>query len=237
MFFADKDPMGKAIHDYQFLNKKEATIQVLSSITFPDIFPVQYLFRSYNNMPDLEKKALSLCKGKILDVGAGAGCHSIYLQKQNKNVTSLDISALSCKVMKAHGLKNVLQGDILNFTHAPFDTILMLMNGIGICGNITTLNSFFKTIKKLLAPGGKILLDSSDIRYMFEDDEGILEFDLNAGYYGEVQYKMQYDDIVGEEFDWLFVDFETLNFYAESNGLTCKKIMSGPHFDFLAEIC
>jgi cyclopropane fatty-acyl-phospholipid synthase-like methyltransferase len=117
-----------------------------------------------------------------------------------------------------------------------FDTILLAMNGIGIVGKIDNLPTFFRSIKRLLAPGGQVLLDSSDIRYIFMDEDGGMDIDLAAGYYGEIDYKMRYKNITGKPFDWLYIDFDTLSMYAEEHGFTCEKCIDGEHYDYLARI-
>ena len=117
-----------------------------------------------------------------------------------------------------------------------FDTLLFAMNGVGIVGKTENLEKFFRSIKRLLAPGGQVLLDSSDIRYIFTDDDGIMDIDLAAGYYGEVDFTMRYKNIKGEKFDWLYIDFDTLSMYAESNGFKCEKIADGTHYDYLARL-
>ena len=117
-----------------------------------------------------------------------------------------------------------------------FDTILLAMNGIGIVGKVERLPQFFRSVKRLLAPGGQVLLDSSDIRYIFMDDDGSMDIDLAAGYYGEIDYQMRYKNITGEPFDWLYIDFDTLSIYAEEHGFICEKCIDGEHYDYLARI-
>jgi cyclopropane fatty-acyl-phospholipid synthase-like methyltransferase len=117
-----------------------------------------------------------------------------------------------------------------------FDTVLMAMNGIGIVGKVERLAEFFMRVKQLLTPDGQVLLDSSDIKYVFENEDGSLDIDLAAGYYGELDYRMQYRGIKGETFDWLYIDFDTLAMYAEQCGLLCEKCLDGEHYDYLARL-
>lgn len=231
----EKDPMGRAISDY-YHTKKAGKLRVLSSMFYEDEIPVATLFREFSDMPIQEQKAIELCKGHILDVGAGSGCHSIVLKERGHKVTAIDISELSVEVMKARGLdaRNINFFDE-TFTE-KFDTILLAMNGIGIVGKTERLPDFFRSIKRLLAPGGQVLLDSSDIRYIFMDEDGSMEIDLAAGYYGEIDYKMRYKNITGTPFDWLYIDFDTLSMYAEEHGFNSEKIIDGEHYDYLARI-
>jgi SAM-dependent methyltransferase len=229
----EKDPMGRAISDY-YHTGKAGKLRVLSSMFYEDEIPVATLFRDFGDMPVQEQKAIELCRGKVLDVGAGSGCHSIVLKERGIEATAIDISVLSVEVMRERGIdaRNVNFFDE-TFTE-KFDTILLAMNGIGIVGKIERLPMFFRSIKRLLAPGGQVLLDSSDIRYVFMDEDGGMDIDLAAGYYGEIDYRMRYKNITGEAFDWLYIDFDTLSMYAEEFGFTCEKCIDGEHYDYLA---
>lgn len=230
------DALGAACQDYMNGNK-EAQIIVQSNIVEDDALPVEYLFRTFNEMPELEKKALTLSSGKILDVGAGAGSHALYLQQNNKEVYANEISTAACSIIKQRGVKNILEQDFYTLPESnKYDTILMLMNGIGIAGDTNNLERFFAKIKSLLKPNGSLLVDSSDIRYLFEDDDGSILINLNDDYYGEISYRMNYKDIKGNSFKWLFIDDELLRFYAEENGFKMEKIADGLHYDYLAKL-
>ncbi|MBR2638813.1 MAG: class I SAM-dependent methyltransferase [Bacteroidaceae bacterium] len=228
-----RDPMGRAIADYH-ANGSAAKLRVLSSMFYEDEIPVETLFRSYDKMPVLEQFMLDTAKGRILDVGAGSGCHSVELMNRGHDVVAIDISELSVQVMKERGV----DARIINFFDETFcekfDTILMAMNGIGIVGKVEHLPMFFRCVKRLLAPDGQLLLDSSDLRYLFEDEDGSFSVDLAAGYYGEVDFEMRYKGVKGEPFDWLYVDYDTLEYYANEAGLQCDKVKEGEHYDYVA---
>ena len=231
----DKDPMGAAIRDY-YLKGKASQLRVFSPDFDEDEMPVPTLFRNFKEMSPLEQKALELAKGKILDVGAGSGCHSLSLQEMGKNVVAIDISPLSVQTMKDRGVKVVKEINFFQIEGEFFDTILMLMNGAGIIGKIDKLPVFFSHIKSLLAPDGILLLDSSDLRYLYEEEDGSFMIDLNDNYYGEMEFYMQYKDIKGDQFPWLYIDFNTLQMYAEENGFKAELILLGEHYDYLAKI-
>ncbi len=231
----EKDPMGHAIADYHRTGKA-GKLRVLSSMFYEDEIPVPTLFRTFAQMPPQEQAAIELCRGSVLDVGAGAGCHSIELQKRGYQVLGIDISELSVQVMKERGLDARLVNFFDETFTDKFDTILLAMNGIGIVGKVENLPGFFRSAKRLLAPGGQILLDSSDIRYVFMNEDGSMDINLAAGYYGEVDYKMRYRDITGEPFDWLYIDFDTLSMYANESGFNCEKCIDGEHYDYLAKL-
>lgn len=232
----DKDPMGAAIADY-YANGKATKLRVFSSMFDEDEIPVKQLFRNFDEMPEAEREALRISTGKILDVGAGSGCHSLALQEMGKEVKAIDISPLSIETMQKRGVKDVaLQNFFSQQFTGSFDTILLLMNGSGIVGRIANLPIFFQTIKRLLAPGGCVLMDSSDLRYLFEDEDGNLDIDPEDDYYGEVDFRMQYQNTKGDNFDWLYIDFQTLSLHAANNGFKAEMIKEGEHFDYLAKI-
>ena len=231
---ADKDPMGAAILDFQ-KQGKAARLRVLSSMFEEDEMPVTHLFRSVPKMPLLEQKALQLAKGRVLDIGAGSGCHTLALQEKGFTVKAIDISPLSCEAMKLRGVKDAecinLFDDHLG---TGFDTILLLMNGTGIAGKIEHLPALFQRLKALLNPSGQILIDSSDLKYIYENEDGSFDINLNGDYYGEVDYQMIYKDVKGDSFDWLYVDFPLLKSIAETYGLHGELVAEGEHYDYLA---
>lgn len=231
-----KDPMGTAIADY-YKQGKAAKLRVFSSQFEEDEIPVAQLFRSYEQMPPLEQKALQLAQGKILDCGAGSGCHALALQAMGKEVQAIDISPLSVETMRLRGVKQAYQVNLFDENYVEqFDTILLLMNGSGIIGKLANMSAFFNKMKQLLTPDGCIYMDSSDLRYLFEDEDGSFLIDLADDYYGEIDFQMQYKQIKGEPFDWLYIDFQTLSLYAAQNGFTVELIQEGEHYDYLARL-
>jgi SAM-dependent methyltransferase len=188
-------------------------------------------------MAPLEQKALLLAKGKILDCGAGSGCHSLALQDMGKEVDAIDISPLSVEVMEKRGVKNVSNTDL--FSHPAvqaYDTVLMLMNGSGIIGKLENMEKFFMKMKQILRPGGVVYMDSSDLKYLFEDEDGSYVINLAGDYYGEVDFRMQYKQVKGNTFDWLYIDFQTLSLYASKFGFKAELIKEGKHYDYLAAL-
>ena len=229
------DPFGAAIKDY-FETGSAPAISIETNYTEKEEFPVAHFFRNKNNMPALEQKALQLCRGNILDIGAAAGCHSLLLQQENKAVTALEISEQAVQVMKQRGVENVVQADIFEFSEQKFDNLMLLMNGTGIGGTISGLKKLLGHLKTLLHKNGQILIDSSDIKYLFEEEDGSIWIDLNnLNYYGEMQYEVRYKNH-NTTFNWLFTDFDTLHSVATKAGFKCEKVHNGEHFDFLARL-
>lgn len=178
-----KDIFGKALLDYYSDNYFEDLI-TSTNISDDDVLPLPYLFRAYAEMPKLEQKALQLVKGKTLDVGCGSGSHSLYLQQNGFDVKAIDISKGAVEVASQRGVLNVELKPLLEETE-NFDTILLLMNGTGIFEELIQVSKYLKHLKSLLNPNGQILMDSSDIKYMYEDEDGGTWLDLSGGYYGE----------------------------------------------------
>lgn len=228
-----KDLFGKAILDYQLGNYTEDLI-TWSSVSGEDVLPLPYLFRSYDEMPELERKALDMSFGKVLDIGCGSGSHSLYLQNKGFEVKAIDLSKGAVETCKLRGIKNAEQINVLDLKDEKFDTILALMNGAGMSGKLKDLTEFLLHLKSLLKTGGQILTDSSDISYMFEEEEFFLE--KSNDYYGEVIFKVSYKGEVDEPFNWMYVDFNTLKKKAEESGLACNLILKGEHFDYLAKL-
>ena len=199
-----------------------------------------------------------MAKGRILDVGAASGCHSLVLQERGLDVTAIEISPLSVETMKERGVKKVLEQDFFTLEgqameqrepssllewpsrdrvrRSQYDTILMLMNGIGIVGTLNRMPEFFKQLDKILAPGGQVLCDLSDISYVFEDEEGMTDIPNEMNYYGEHSFQMQYKDTIGEPFDWLYIDADILKEKAGRYGYVVEVVAEGEHYDYLARL-
>lgn len=229
-----KDIFGKALLDYYNGNYSEDII-TSTNISSEDVLPLPYLFRPYSEMPRLEQKALQLAKGKVLDVGCGAGSHSLYLQKRGLDVKAIDISIGAIEVSKKRGVLHTEVLDILDETER-FDTILLLMNGTGIFQELQQTAKYLKHLKSALNPDGRILIDSSDIKYMYEDEDGGFWLDTNANYCGELDYFISYKAEKEIPMKWLYLDFETLRLACESVGLQCELVLEGTHFDYLARL-
>jgi SAM-dependent methyltransferase len=230
------DPIGRAVFDYHF-NSINTPIIVHSDDFDDDTIETSYLFRTHKQMPDIEKKALSLCRGTILDVGAGAGAHSVYLHEKGFEVTSIETSALCCEVLRDKNLPNVIPEDIFKFKMYKFDTILLLMNGTGIAGSLSGLDILLHHLKTLLNPEGQILIDSSDLIYLFEQEDGSALIDISSDkYYGELTFQTEYKEWISQPFSWLYVDVSNLKNAIEKNHLKLDKVYKGQHYDYLARI-
>lgn len=218
------DPIGKAILDY-VKGEHDENIIVRSELCDDDIIPVSYLFRSYKQFPNIEKEALKRCSGSVLDVGAAAGVHAKELIKNGFTIKAIDRSPGSIQYLKSLNV-DAVEVDFFSLKNEKFDTLLILMNGIGIVGELNNLPSFLKHCRSLLNDGGKIICDTTDIKYLFENEDGSMWIDLASEYYGNFSYQMIYKDQVTEWFDWLYLDRDTFKSQAEKEGF---------HFEIVAE--
>jgi len=227
------DVVGAALLDY-YNGKYSVDITVKSSISEDDVIGIPYLFRSEKELSELEKLALKHCQGKTLDVGAGSGCHSLILKEKGIDITAIDISKGAVEVINKRGV----DAECINFfdVQEHYDTLLFLMNGLGLSGDLEGLSVFLKKAKSLLNTNGQILLDSSDIKYMFEEEDGSVWVDLNRSYYGEVIYQMQYKDLITDKFSWLFVDFKKLSEIAATFDLKTELIFEDEYNQYLVKI-
>ena len=212
------DLQGLAIVDF-YTGNLDAELIVESDCAGTETIPASVFFRTLEQLPDLESYALGLCQGTVLDIGAGAGSHSLILQQQGFDVTAVDISPFSVAVMQQRGLQKAICSDIWDYQAEPFDTILMLMNGIGLAGDLKGLERFLKDIKRLLKPDGQLVLDSTDLSYLRKEPGANTKRILKKGAdYGKVRYQMEYRGVKGPYFHWLFVDEDTLRKYARRAG-------------------
>ncbi len=232
-----KDLFGKAILDFQTQNSPEDLLTE-TNISEEDEMSVAYLFRSYSEMGILEQKALLLAEGKVLDIGCGAGSHSLYLQNEKKlDVTAIDISKNAIEACQLRGVENTKVEAILEFeTEEKFDTILLLMNGTGIFEKLKNVSNYLQKLKSLLAKNGQILIDSSDIIYMFDEDEDGGKWISGDAYYGELEFTISYKGQKEAPFPWLYMDYNTLQNAAVANGFQCEMVLEGEHFDYLAKL-
>ena len=230
-----KDVFGKALLDYHRSPNNQELI-TWTSLTAEDPVPIQYFFRTFDQMPLLEQKALEITHGRVLDVGCGAGSHSLHLQNERKlRVLGLDSSPAAIKVASERGLLQTIHQSVFDFHQETFDTILLLMNGVGICGSMDILQLLLEKLKSLLNPEGQILLDSSDLIYLFDQTlEGEKIIPANH-YYGELEYGVRYRNNT-EIFPWLYVDYGLLSHTARQVGLETTLILEGENWDYLARL-
>jgi SAM-dependent methyltransferase len=228
--FVPMDIYGQALQDF-YNQQPEEKLWLNNTYGEPEEMPVEVFFRGEDEMPEAELLALKMCRGKVLDIGAGAGSHALVLQERKLEVTALEISPGAAAVMQKRGVKTVLQQDIFQYQTEKFNTLLLLMNGIGLTQNLAGLDRFLQHAKQLLLPGGQLIFDSSDITYLYED----LALPKN-NYYGEISYQYQYKNQQGDWFNWLYIDSETLEKHARQQGWKCEIVYEDDMDLYLAQL-
>ncbi|MDN5284937.1 MAG: methyltransferase protein [Mucilaginibacter sp.] len=225
-----KDILGQAIHDHYY-KKPKHKLWINNQYGPREQMPVDIYFRDEDDMPDIEWLALNECRGQVLDIGAGAGGHALLLQERGFDVTALDISPLAAGVMEARGVNKVVIADIFKYQEQQYDTLLLLMNGIGLTGTLLNLKVFLQHVKQLLKQGGQLLFDSSDIAYLYED-----KLPDDGKYYGEIQYQYQYNQQKTDWFPWLYADEKNLATIAGETGYDMEVLLEDEFKQYLVRL-
>ena len=225
-----KDIFGQALFDY-FKGEGKHKLWINNTYGLKEEMPLDVYFRTEDEMPDLELIALNNCRGKVLDIGAGAGSHALILQELGLAVTALDISELAVTIMLQRGVKYAITKDIFDYNTEKFDTLLLLMNGIGLCGTIQQLRLFLQHAKTLLNKGGQLIFDSSDIAYLYEG-----ELPDSDNYYGELSYQYVYKGKKTDWFKWLYIDQEKLKAVTAEEGWAMEVLYQDDMDQYLARL-
>jgi 2-polyprenyl-3-methyl-5-hydroxy-6-metoxy-1,4-benzoquinol methylase len=227
----ESDVYGKALYDY-YKGNDATDLFINTSYGESEEMPVEVFYRDFDDFPLLEAIAIENCQGKILDVGAGTGCHSLIMQDKGLDVTPIDVSAYCVKVMRSRGIEQVRQSNFFNLTNERFDTILLLMNGLGIVEKLERLPLFLKQCENLLSPGGKVLFDSSNVQYL-QDEFGV---DPKGKYIGEIAYQYVYKGKAGKWFNWLYVDKHLLKSTVRKEGWRFELLFENEENQYVASI-
>ncbi|GGH77670.1 SAM-dependent methyltransferase [Filimonas zeae] len=224
-----KDVLGNALRDH-YQQLQTGKLWIHNKYGAKEEMPVNVYFRKEEQMPELELAVLELCRGHVLDIGAGAGSHALYLQKKGLEVTAMDVSPGAVAVMETRGVKQALLKDIYELQSGSYDTLLMLMNGIGLAGTVDGLRKLLQHLKLLLAPGGQLLFDSSDIAYLYEGN-------IPAGaYYGEIAYQYEYRKEKTDWFKWLYIDRQLLETVATEEGWKVELLFEDDYDQYVARL-
>ncbi len=224
------DVLGEGIWDY-YHGLKRHKLWIHNTYGKKEDMPVEVYFRTEKEMPEMEQLALQLCRGKVLDIGCGAGSHSLALQQRELDVTALDISEKATQVAQMRGIKKAVQADIFQWKKGRYDTLLLLMNGIGLTGSLEGLQLFLQHAKKLLKKGGQLIFDSSDIAYLYKGKTKPTDH-----YYGELTYQYEYKKAKTELFHWLYIDAKTMAAVATENGWKFQLLMEDDYDQYLARL-
>lgn len=223
-------PFSQAMIDYYY-GATKGKLWVETSYGTKEVMPFNALFRSEEDFSDLELFALSLCHGKVLDIGAGVGAYAIVLQNRGLKVLALEIEQAMVNIMIDKGVKQAVSKNIFDFESEPFDTLFMMMNGIGLVGTIAGLEKFLEKAKSLMFPDGRLLLDSSDISYLYQDLKKPQD-----RYFGEVSYRYIYNEQQGNWFNWLYIDAAQLQIVGNKMGWNVQVLFTDETDQYLARL-
>jgi SAM-dependent methyltransferase len=231
------EPFGKALIAY-LEGDSNAKLIIRRDDGKETTVPMSLFFRDEPAFTELERAALGLCRGKVLDIGVGAGSHSAVLQRKGHPVTAIDVSPAAVDVARRRGVVDVLCRDALSYEGGPFDTLLMMGHGIGMVETIEGLKHFLVHVCSLLSVDGQLLIDSLDVRVTDDlDNLAYHEANRKAGrYIGEIRMQFEFQGQEGPYCGWLQVDAETLKSYSESAGWKCEVVHQGENGGYLARL-
>lgn len=231
------DIHGQSLLD--FLNGEKEAFYLLhreDGFVFPPIYAKQFFYEK-DEFPEIHKVALDKCFGRVLDIGAGEGSHSLFLLKKGLEVLPIDNSPKAVEVMRKRGLKNARVGGLLDEYEEPFDTVLLLL-GIGIVENLQGLDDFLNCLPSILTENGQLITDSFDIRK--PDDEKYREYQrqkvAKGRYFGERTLRFEYKGKMSDWFEWMHIDPETLKNHVNKSGFSFDLIATGDNGRYLSTI-
>jgi SAM-dependent methyltransferase len=229
-------PLGAALLDYHHGDRR-AAIVVESDLWEDELTPVETYYRPTGlGLPDLEREALRRCRGRVLDLGAGAGRHALELQAAGCSVVAVDPLEEAVEIMRDRGVADPRRGDLRSVAGERFDTVLMLMNGIGVVGDLHGLGLLLEELPQLLRPDGQLICDSADLAAAIgkESPELFAELSVRDSYLGEVEFSLRYRSLVGLPYPWLFIDPQTLGVIAGAAGFDATAVAGGDRGSYLA---
>lgn len=228
----ERDVYGEALYDFHVLGDLKNPLLLHSSYGDIEEMPIEVFFRDETDFPELEHIALALCDGHVLDVGAGVGSHALYLQDKGFKVDALEISEAACGIMMERGTQHVIRNDFFALKEGNYDTLLLLMNGVGLAGTIAGLRELLRHSKKLLSEKGQLLFDSSDISYLYEE----YRIPKPEHYFGEIRFQYEYKGNLGKPFQWLYIDQQKLIKIAHEEGWVVQILFEDDNDQYLVRM-
>ncbi len=233
------EPHARALLAFE-AGDREAEILVVDDLGDADPLPASWFFRDTEGLPDLERQALEMCEGAVLDLGAGAGCHALALQAAGHRVCAVEILPELVDLLERRGVAEARGGTVFQPPAGPWDTVLMLMNGWGLPETLAGLERFLEELEPLVASGGQVLADSTDMRHLADgwrvEDGHRLAVRADGRYVGEVQFQLEFEGVRGDPFSQLYVDPDTLARLARRAGWKTDIVARGSHGAFLSRL-
>jgi len=231
-------PLGAALLAYHN-GRHDALLRIDSDVFDSEDVAVRHYYRpDMDPLEDLDRRALERCSGAVLDAGAGAGRHALDLQCQGLEVTAIDVAEDAVQVMLDRGISDVRQGDIFTSELGSYDTILLLMNGIGLAGHHEGLQKLFDRFGELLKPDGRVVFDAAglDAEISHLDAQTLSDMAIGNPQLGEVFFRLTFDDLEGSWYPWLFPTSTQVTDAAHRAGFDFTVIGRGARGAFLAEV-
>lgn len=228
-------PLARALTAFQE-GRWDAVLEVHVAGGGSETMPVSLFFRGREGLRDVDRTALALARGRVLDAGAGVGSLALILQEEGLEVTAVEVIPRAVEIMVARGVRDARTGRLEDLEGETFDTILLLMNGTALAGTLSALPRLLSALERLLAVGGQILLDSTDL---LEGEPGSRgePYSWDPGDYpGELQYQVEFDGHRGTPFPQLFVDPLTLAAVAVEKGFRTEIVLRSEDGAFLARL-
>ena len=220
-------PFGQALLAY-WQGNQSATLMHEFKTGQKRSLPVSVFFRSREEFLPTDY-GFAYCRGRILVVGAGTGVHALELERQGFEVTAIDICPEAVQIMKERGIKDARFQDFLEFHGERFDTIFMLGHNIGICETLDGLGTLLDRCRRLLHPGGRVLVNSVA-------ESSSADAADHQGYPGELTFRLSYEGESGPWMRWLHVDYDTLAVHASRHGWTTEELVATQEGGFLARL-
>ena len=214
-------PLGRALAAYAS-GDPGATLTVHVEDEPPEQLPASYFFREPSAMGAVDRAALELARGEVLDVGACAGAHAVPLVRAGHVVTAIDVIPEAVEILEGRGVPGARVASVWTFEPSTrFDTILALMNGTSLAGTMRGLVPLLARLRELVASDGQLLIDST-------------ELDEVGG--EELHYQLEYDGERGPPFPQLFVGEAELERAAEEAGWSFE-VVAREEPRYLARLC
>lgn len=235
-------PHVSALRAFALDGDLDALMVVRDDLGNEEALPVAYYFRGMEGRDDdplalLERAALDASRGRVLDVGAGAGSHALALQERGFRVTALEPHEGLMEVLRGRGILDPRTASLAELARAGerFDTILLLMNGLGLAGTLEGLPGLLQALAGVLAPGGQVLADSSDLRGLVEGADDTLRLP-DGRYLGDLQFQLEFRGERGDPIPFLFVDPDTLARVAGGEGWKVEVVLGNGEGGYLCRL-
>jgi SAM-dependent methyltransferase len=229
-----QDAYGQAMLD-SFLGKHCSALIIERDDGYIDNdFPVAAMLRSSPRFwPQLDRIAMKYARGRILDVGCGAGRHAIYLQKSGKSVMGIDVSPLAIRTSRLRGLKNARVCSIADVSRklGTFDTILMLGNNFGLFGSPSRAKRLLKRFDDMTRGDARIIAKCID-PYATSLPQHLAYHRLNRSrdrMPGQLRIRVRYKNYASPWFDYLFVSVKEMNRILYNTGWRIAQTFSDHH--------